>query len=81
MRHTSRGPLVVAVVERCTYSGGVSANWKPDSSGPVLETIAVAAPRPRRPADDPALAALRDRLHQLFQSLEPHPRDPTESDA
>ena len=27
--------------------------------------------RPRRLADDPRLAALRDRLHDLFRSLEP----------
>jgi NitT/TauT family transport system ATP-binding protein len=37
----------------------------------VLETIPVDAPRPRRLADDPRVAALRDRLHHLFQSLEP----------
>ena len=48
----------------------------------VLEIVAVDAPRPRRPADDPRLAALRDRLHTLFQSLEPHSEsDDLESDA
>ncbi|MEI7447145.1 MAG: ABC transporter ATP-binding protein [Burkholderiales bacterium] len=43
----------------------------------VLETVTVDAPRPRRPADDPRLAALRERLHELFRSLEP----PSESDS
>lgn len=37
----------------------------------VLETIVVPAARPRRLADDPQLAALRERLQRLFQSLEP----------
>jgi NitT/TauT family transport system ATP-binding protein len=48
----------------------------------VLETVVVDAPRPRRPADDPRLAALRDRLNQLFRSLEPSSEsDPQEPDA
>ncbi|MGE3925622.1 MAG: ABC transporter ATP-binding protein, partial [Lautropia sp.] len=37
----------------------------------VIESIAVTAARPRDPARDPALAALRERLQQLFRSPGP----------
>jgi NitT/TauT family transport system ATP-binding protein len=48
----------------------------------VLEEIRVAAPRPRAQADlaaDPSLAAIKQRLQDLFRSLEPQPtRESTE---
>ncbi len=48
----------------------------------VLETIAVDAARPRRLADDPRLAALREHLNRLFASLEaPSDTDPEEPSA
>ena len=37
----------------------------------VLEDIRIAAPRPRSLNDDPALAAIKTRLQDLFRSLEP----------
>ena len=37
----------------------------------VLEDIRIAAPRPRNLHDDPALAAIKTRLQDLFRSLEP----------
>lgn len=45
----------------------------------VLESIEVPAARPRHPAADPILQALREQLTQRFQSLEPHgsPEDDT----
>jgi len=44
----------------------------------VLESIAVPAPRPRRLSGNPALEALRDRLQNLFQSLEnTEPEEPS----
>jgi len=41
----------------------------------VLESIAVTVPRPRRLEGHPELAALKDRLHHLFQSLEAQPEE------
>ncbi|MCX7340568.1 MAG: ABC transporter ATP-binding protein [Hyphomicrobiales bacterium] len=37
----------------------------------VLETVVVAAPRPRDAARDPDIARLRDKLSALFRTLEP----------
>ncbi|MCC6472735.1 MAG: ABC transporter ATP-binding protein [Burkholderiales bacterium] len=36
----------------------------------VLEIVSVGTPRPRRPAEEPRLTALRERLHALFRSIE-----------
>ncbi len=37
----------------------------------VIETIAISSPRPRDPAKDPQLAAIREKLYALFRAMEP----------
>jgi NitT/TauT family transport system ATP-binding protein len=46
----------------------------------VIETIAIANPRPRDIDATPELRAHRERLHRLFRELEPNETDPARTD-
>lgn len=41
----------------------------------VIETISITAERPRDPAKDSQLSAIRERLHALFRAMEPESED------